>query len=201
MSTFHGEPQAVPWHRLETRDRGLIIKPDKKHSFTAYVDADFCGNWDRRIAAEDPDTAKSRTGFLVKYANAPIFWQSKMQTQFALSSAESEYIALSTAARFIKSIMYLLEELQERGIEVTTVPTVYCQIFEDNSAALEMARVPKVRPRTRHINSVLHHFRNEVANRRIIIDKVDTEDNQADILTKSTRYDLFVKHRKSILGW
>jgi Reverse transcriptase (RNA-dependent DNA polymerase) len=186
---------------LETRGEGLIIKPDNLHSFTAYVDADFSGNWDKRIAAEDPDTAKSRTGFLIKYANAPIYWQSKLQTSFALSSAESEYIALSTATRYIKSIMYLLEEIEEKGIPVTKIPTVHCHVFEDNSAALEMAKVPKVRPRTRHINSVYHHFRNEVANHRLLLHKVDTEDNQADILTKSTRYDLFIKHRKAILGW
>lgn len=186
---------------LDTRDKGLIIKPDKKHSFSSYVDADFCGNWDKRIAAEDPNTAKSRTGFIIKYANAPIFWQSKMQTQFALSSAESEYIALSTAARYIKSIMYLLEELCQQDIVVTTIPTIRCHMFEDNSAALEIARVPKIRPRTRHINSVLHHFRNEVANKRLLLSKVASEDNEADILTKSTRFDLFIKHRMAILGW
>jgi hypothetical protein len=186
---------------LETRGEGLIIKPDKKHSFTSYVDADFCGNWDKRIAAEDPDTAKSRTGFIIKYASVPIYWQSKLQTCFALSSAESEYVALSAATRYVKSIMYLLEEIQARGIEVTTIPTIRCQMFEDNSAALEMARVPKIRPRTRHINSVLHHFRNEVANNRLLLEKVATEDNQADILTKTTVYELFIKHRKAILGW
>jgi hypothetical protein len=122
---------------LDTRDKGLIIKPDKLHSFIAFVDADFCGNWDKFIAAQDPNTAKSRTGFLIKYMNAPIFWQSKMQTQFALSSAESKYIALSTAAQFVKSIMYLLEEICQQGIHVTTVPTVCCHMFEDNSAALQ----------------------------------------------------------------
>lgn len=63
---------------LETRDKGLIIKPDKKHSFTTFVDADFCGKWDKRIAAQDPNTAKSRTGFLIKYVNVPVFWQSKL---------------------------------------------------------------------------------------------------------------------------
>jgi hypothetical protein len=128
---------------LDTCDKGLIIKPDKSHSFTSFVNADFCGNWDKFIAAQDPNMAKSCTEFIIKYANAPIFWQSKMQTQFALSSAESEYIALSTAARYVKSIMYLLEEICQQGIHVTTVPTVHCHMFEDNSAALEIARVPK----------------------------------------------------------
>ena len=109
-----------------------------------------------------------------------------MQTQFALSSAESEYIALSTAARYVKSIMYLLEEIGQQGIHVTTVPTVRYHMFEDNSAALEIARVPKICPRTRHINSVLHHFRNGVANKRLLLSKVASEDNEADKLTKST---------------
>jgi hypothetical protein len=59
-------------------------------------------------------------------------------------------------------------------------------MFEDNSAALEIARVPKIRPCTHHINSVLHHFRNEVANKRRLLSKVASEDNEADILTKST---------------
>jgi hypothetical protein len=110
-----------------------------------------------------------------------------MQTQFALSSAEeSEYIALSTAAQYVKSIMYLLKEICQQGIHVTTVPTVRCHMFEDNSAALEIARVPKICPRTHHINSVLHHFQNEVANKCILLSKVASEDNEADILTKST---------------
>eukprot|EP00543_Licmophora_paradoxa_P009036 CAMPEP_0202444388 /NCGR_PEP_ID=MMETSP1360-20130828/3485_1 /ASSEMBLY_ACC=CAM_ASM_000848 /TAXON_ID=515479 /ORGANISM="Licmophora paradoxa, Strain CCMP2313" /LENGTH=137 /DNA_ID=CAMNT_0049060377 /DNA_START=1521 /DNA_END=1930 /DNA_ORIENTATION=+ len=133
-------------------------------SFECYVDASFLGDWDKRIAGEDPDMAKSKTGFVVKYANVPIFWQSKMQTQYALSAAESDYLALSAATRYTRSVMYLMDELQERGMKVVTTPTMNYKLFEDNSAALEMARVPKMRPRTRHINCIYHHFRNEVSN-------------------------------------
>ena len=97
---------------LRTRTKGLIIKPKMESSFECYVDASFLGDWDKRIAGEDPDTAKSRTGFVVKYADAPIFWQSKMQTQYALSTAESEYLALSAATRYTRSVMYLMDELQ-----------------------------------------------------------------------------------------
>jgi len=38
----------------------------------------------------------------------------------------------------------------------STKPTVYCRDFEDNSGALEIAKVPKTRPRTKHINIKNH---------------------------------------------
>ena len=63
-----------------------------------------------------------------------------MQTQFALSSAESEFLALSAAKRRVKALIYLLEEINEKIVKVTSVPTVYCRVFEDNSAALEIAK-------------------------------------------------------------
>lgn len=54
-----------------------------------------------------PSTARSRHGSIVKYAGVPIDWMSKLQSQFALSTAESEYIGLSTAARYIRGTTYL----------------------------------------------------------------------------------------------
>jgi hypothetical protein len=37
-------------------------------------------------------------------------------------------------------------------------PSVYCKVFEDKSGALELARLPKIRPRTKHINVCCHQF-------------------------------------------
>jgi hypothetical protein len=42
---------------------------------------------------------RSRTGYVITYSNCPVIWASKLQTQVALSTTESEYIALSTALR------------------------------------------------------------------------------------------------------
>jgi hypothetical protein len=41
----------------------------------------------------------SCTGYVIFYAGYPIFCQSKLQTEIALSTAEAEYIALSQALR------------------------------------------------------------------------------------------------------
>ena len=143
---------------ISSRDKGLLLKPDPEESFECFVDADFSGNWDKRITNKDPNTARSRSGFVIKYAGVPLYWASKMQTQFTLSTAESEYIALSTATRDMKVTMYLLEEINEKVIPIITTLIDSCRCFEDNSAALEMARIRKLRPQTRHINSVYHHF-------------------------------------------
>jgi hypothetical protein len=101
----------------------------------------------------DAMTAKSRTGFLITYAGCPITWGSKLQRQAALSTAESEYMAILESFRSLLPMMGLLEEAQERGVPVKSRPPVaHCKAFEDNSGALELARQPKMRSRTKHIN-------------------------------------------------
>ena len=182
-------------------DQGIIYKPND-HSFDVYADADFCGLWDKTIAEEDPTTAKSRTGYLVMYAGCPIIWASQLQPEIAQSVTESEYISLSQCLRQTIPLMRLVEEIQEQmEIPMDIIPTVRCKLFEDNSGAVELANVPKMRPRTKHINTKYHHFRAYVAQGLIKVLKIGTEDQLADILTKNLKEDLFIKFRKWISGW
>jgi len=52
--------------------------------------------------------------------------------------------------------MEFFKEIQQQGItHQYQKPTVYCKLFEDNIEALEIAKVPKMRPRTKHIASML----------------------------------------------
>ncbi len=66
---------------------------------------------------------------------------------------------MSMALRDVIPIMNLLDELKTNDFQVIcTKPYVYCKVFEDNLGALELARLPKLRPRTKHINVCYHHF-------------------------------------------
>ena len=65
--------------------------------------------------------------------------------------------------------------------------------FEDNLGALELARVPRMRPRTKHIKIKYHHFRQYVAEGLIKIEPIDTLDHLADVFTKAVSRDLFFK--------
>jgi hypothetical protein len=198
----HGK--AVEWlcrYLAATRDKGIILRPTEQ-SFDVYVDADYVGNWDPETASDDIDTARSRTGYIVFYAGCPIIWKSKLQTQIALSTTEAEFMALSAALRETIPLMELVKELQRHGYDFTaTQPTVHCRVFEDNSGAIELARVPKMRPRTKFINVQYHHFRQYVDRNEISILSISTEDQCADILTKSVSLTTLIKLRLRIMGW
>jgi hypothetical protein len=91
--------------------------------------------------------------------NFPIIWALRLQTEIAMSSTESEYIALSQSLREVLPMMELAKELAKAGFNLgTETPKVQCKAFEDNSGALEMAQTPKMSPRTKHLNIKYHHF-------------------------------------------
>jgi hypothetical protein len=182
-----------------TKNDGIYIRPNG-HSFDCYVDADFVGNWDRVNADVDPSTAKSRTGYIISYGGCPVSWASKLQTDVALSTTEAEYTALSTSLREVIHLMQLVEEAHEMGWETySDAPVVHCKVFEDNVGALEMARLPKMRPRTKHLCTRMHHFRERVRKGLITILHIDTKDQLADMLTKPQPEELFTAQRPLIM--
>ena len=126
----------------------------------------------------------------------------QMLTITALSTTEAEYIALSTSLREVIPLMGMLKEATEQGLQVNYLPPkVHCTVFEDNSGALELARLPKLRPRTKHINQSFHHFREYVKHQEVKVHSTPTENQLADILTKPLLEASFVRHRQSIMGW
>jgi len=184
-----------------TSDKGLILKPDTSRGLECNVDADFAGGFNK-LTSDDPSTCYSRTGYIVWYAGCPIIWQSKMQTTIALSTTEAEYIALSTALRDVIFVMNLLRELVSFGVTlIKATPKIKCKVFEDNVGALELAKTPKMRPRTKHIAIQYHHFRKEVEDGNITIQHVRSEEQVADIATKPLPFQLFSHLRYKLMGW
>jgi hypothetical protein len=210
---FVGEPKdvhgkAVKWigrYLAGTKDKGLVLKPDKNKGFEVYVDASFVGDWDPETAEWDSETAKSRMGYIFMFAGCPILWTSRVQSEVALSTTESEYIAISSATREVLPLIELMDELEEKGIlERSVKPVMRCRVFEDNSGAVELAtsvKSPKMRPRTKHINTKYHHFRQQVQEGRIEIEAIGTEDMLADILTKVVNEETLLRLRPRIMGW
>ena len=199
----HGN--AIRWlarYLKGTKDKGMIFKPDTSRSMEVAVDADFSGNWDPEVAEDDPSTARSRHGYIITYAGCPITWKSQLQNEIALSTCESEFTGMSYALREAIPIMELLKEMKRLGFNVNmTSPQVHCKVFEDNSGALEIARIPKAHPRTKHLNVKLHHFRGYVDRGEITIHKIATELQTADYLTKPLNKETLERHRMAVQGW
>jgi len=185
---------------LHTRDKGIIYSPDETKGLECYVDADFAGGW-TQADASDAENVMSRTGFVIMYANCPIYWKSSLQTEIALSTAEAEYIALSQALREVIPLMTLMEEIHEIFPLHISKPNFVCKVHEDNQSCIKMASTDKFTPRTKHIALKFHHFRSHVKSGRIAIQYVRSEEQKADILTKPLPDDLFFPLRYMLCGW
>ena len=197
----HGH--AVKWlgrYLKATQDKGITFRPTDSF-LELHVDADFAGNWDKTIAADDPNTAQSRHGYILRYCGIPILWASQLQSIIALSTTEAEYIGMSRAVQDALPVIWLLEELKKRGHTIhATNARVHCRVFEDNSGAIEIANNPKYRPRTKHINQRYHFFRSHIG-KHLSVHPIKTEEQVADLFTKPLADRLFTKHRHVLLGW
>jgi hypothetical protein len=74
-------------------------------------------------------------------------------------------------------------------------------VYEDNTACLQMARMPKLSPRTKHIEIPLHWYRSKVLDLSIEIQAIGTDQQWADQYTKGLFGKKFIKQRKAIQGW
>ena len=183
-----------------TSTKGVLFKPDKTKGIECFVDADFAGSWQIEDS-QDPISAMSRTGYVICFAGCPVLWVSKLQSVCSLSTTESEYIALSQSLRDVIPMMELLKELTSHMSIQDISPVINCSVFEDNNGALELAQLPRMRPRTRHIVTKYHFFRSYVQSGEVRVRSIHTKEQIADIFTKPLPQPAFEYLRKKLLGW
>jgi hypothetical protein len=168
-----------------------------------YVDADFAGLWPHEDKT-DPICVKSRTGFVICISDCPVVWASKLQPDIALSTMESEYTALSTAMKDVIPLRTLFTTLGSSiGIDDNLLTTFQTTVHEDNFGALTLARMEPGRttPRSKHYAVKIHWFRSKLKPNKIIVVKIDTSLQRADILTKGLRVKQFQSIRQLLCGW
>lgn len=165
---------------------GLLFKSstDPVHPHLhAYVDADWASCVEGR---------RSTSGSIVFYNGSPVSWSSGLQSIVALSSTESEYIALSSVCTEISYLRELTNYMRRPPIGPTT-------IFEDNQGAIHLVENPVHHKRTKHID-VRYHYVREAHERGLVrVTKIHTDLNKADIFTKSTTAATFHRHVNAIM--
>ena len=97
---------------------------------------------------------------------------------------EAEYIAASEAA---KEAVWVRKFIGKLGVvpSVAGPITIYC----DSTGAIAQATMPKSHNRSKHVLRKYHIIREFVENNEIAIEKIPTEDNVADPLTKALAQD------------
>ena len=147
-----------------------------------YSDSDLAG---------DTNDKKSTSGLIFFLGSNPISWCSQKQKVVALSSYEAEYIAACAAACQGVWLGRLLEDLLK-----TEVKKVVLKI--DNQSAIALSKNSVHHERSKHIDTRFHYIRDCVESGMIEIQHVCTEDQHADILTKSLARMKFLEMRERI---
>jgi hypothetical protein len=188
---------------LGTRDKGMIVRPTTDLSLNCYADADFAGLFSSSDP-DDPKSVKSRSGFVITLGSVPVSWSSKLQTETALSTMESEYISLSQALRVLLPLRIVLDEVATSlHLKHDPQSTIQSTIFEDNQACLSLASSdpPKMTPRSKSIAVKYHWFREHLQPGVIDLVAIQSSEQLADIFTKPLAPPAFIYLRKKLLGW
>ena len=187
-------------HIQRTGNLGILFRPQASQSIKVFVEASFAGEWNTSWS-EEPSSVFSRTGYLITFANCPIVWASKLQSEITLSTTESEYVAFSQSLRDVIPLIGLLRELRSVIPFGESTPIVHCTVHEDNKGCIDLVQTPRIRPRTKHIALKYHHFRSFVKDGTISVKYIDTAEQVADLFTKPLGDVQFGTLRKKFMGW
>jgi hypothetical protein len=189
LSKFCAKPleaQLTPAKRVlrylkGTENLGLKYDGSTNKSLMVYSDADWAGDLHDR---------HSTGGNALIMASGAVTWSSKKQPTVALLTAEAEYVALSFATQETIWLCQLLGDIGQPLAEATV-------IYEDNQAAISIAKNPVSHARTKHIDT-RYYFICEQLHRVIALEYDPTTEMVADILTKSLSKFQFMKLRYAL---
>ncbi len=153
----------------QTSDQGMIMSPSSNVcKIDAYPDADFVGMYGHEEHT-DPACAKSCTGFIITFAECPVLWQSKLQTAMALSTMESEVIALSACCRELFLMIEMVSSLTKSVNLPIGKTTMNVSIHKDNVGALVLAKTlpPQYMPQSKYYAIKTIWFCEEIFERSI----------------------------------
>ncbi|CAI7853015.1 unnamed protein product, partial [Closterium sp. NIES-54] len=127
--------------------------------------------------ASEKDDSSSVGGYICVVGGGPVSWRSKKQTETALSSVESEYMALFHG---VKDVIWLRRLLEEIGQEQKVATPLFC----DSKGALGMARNAVLHGLNKHMRIKWHWLRKEVKRGTVNPIYIKTHQQPGDFLTK-----------------
>nr|GFA09845.1 retrovirus-related Pol polyprotein from transposon TNT 1-94 [Tanacetum cinerariifolium] len=151
-----------------TINLGLWYPKDSGFDLTAYSDADHAGcHLDR----------KSTPGNVQFLGDKLVCWSSKKQNCVSISTAESEYVAVSSCCA---QVLWMRTQLTDYGFFYDKI-LIYC----DSKSAIAISCNPVQHTRTKHIDVRYHFITDHVEKGTIELYFIGTEYQLADLFTKS----------------
>ena len=164
-----------------TPNIGLWYPKGAHFDLVGFSDSDYAGcKVDR----------KSTSGGCQFLGRSLVSWSSKKQNSVALSTSEAEYISAGSCCA---QLLWMKQTLLDFGVKFDEI-LLLC----DNKSAVKIATNSVQYSRTKHID-IRHHFlRDHVNKGDIKIDGIGTDDQLADIFTKSLDESRFCKLRNEL---
>ena len=153
-------------------------------------EVDLIGYSDADGSMHDDRWAVSGYAFLID--GGAVSWASKKQELISLSTTESEYVAITHAAKEAIWLRSLISQLFAPFLEATP-------LLSDNQSAIALTKDHQYHTRTKHIDVRFHFIRWIVEDKKIKLVYCPTEDMVADVLTKALPSPK-VKHFAASLG-
>jgi len=113
---------------------------------------------------------------LLTLAKTPINWKSTLQSTVALSTIEAEYMAITEA---VKEANWLHGLLKDLGVGQKQL-----KLYYDRQSAIHLAKNQVFHARTKHIDVRYHFVREILEEEEIVLQKIHTTENPANMLTK-----------------
>ncbi|GJV54853.1 retrovirus-related pol polyprotein from transposon TNT 1-94 [Tanacetum coccineum] len=129
------------------------------------------------------DTRKSTSGGIQFLGDKLVRWMSKKQDCTIMSSAKTEYVALSASCA---QVMWMRTQHKDYGFNYNRIP-LYC----DSQSAIAISCNPVQHSRTKHIHTRYHFIKERVENGIIELYFLRIEYQLADMFTKALPEDRF----------
>jgi hypothetical protein len=175
VSRFLSDPGREHWNAVKWIMRYLrgtsklcLSFGSGKPMLVGYTDSDMAG---------DVDTRKSTSGYLITFSGGAVSWQSRLQKCIALSTTEAELIAATEAC---KELLWMKKFLQELGFKQQQYV-----LFCDNQSTIHLAKNSSFHSRSKHIDVRYHWIRDTLNDKLLTLEKIHTDDNGSDMLTKA----------------
>jgi hypothetical protein len=152
-----------------TLDYCLCYTGDHHFRLYGYIDSDWAGSASDR---------KSTSKCCFSLGSATTSWQSRKQSNIALSTAEAEYIATCYASCEAIWLRNLLTDLFDLEMEAT-------MILCDNQSCIKMTENPVFHDKSNHIEIRYHYIRDMVQREAVKLQYVGTNEQVVDVLTKA----------------
>jgi len=146
--------------------------------------------------ADDEKTRKSTGAWFSAIAGGAGAYCTQLQSITATSSTHAEYNALAECAREALFERDFLSELQFKPGEEKPQRRM---IYVDNQAAIQLSKNPVFHKQSKHIDVRMHMIRDCIELDAIMVEKVHTDDNIADGLTKALPRDKFMHFVSQIM--